>query len=83
MTQFVHLHVHSHYSILDGMSKVPDLVDKCRKTGMNAIALTDHGNMYGIKDLCDYVKKVNGESKAKLGDLQKALKKVGDEADKV
>ncbi|HQJ91024.1 MAG TPA: PHP domain-containing protein, partial [Paludibacteraceae bacterium] len=65
------------------MSKVPDLVDKCRKTGMNAIALTDHGNMYGIKDLCDYVKKVNGESKAKLGDLQKALKKAGDEADKV
>jgi len=64
------------------MSKVPDLVDKCRKTGMNAIALTDHGNMYGIKDLCDYVKKVNGASKAKLGDLQKDLKKAGDDAEK-
>ncbi|MBR1922280.1 MAG: DNA polymerase III subunit alpha [Paludibacteraceae bacterium] len=59
---FTHLHVHSHYSILDGMSKVPDLVDKCLQTGMHAIALTDHGNMYGIKELLDYCKKVNKES---------------------
>ncbi len=56
---FTHLHVHSHYSVLDGMSKVPDLVDKCIRTGMNAIALTDHGNMYGIKEFLDYCKKVN------------------------
>ena len=59
MKNFVHLHVHSHYSVLDGMSKVPDLVDKCLRTGMNAIALTDHGNMYGIKELLDYCKKIN------------------------
>ncbi len=58
-TKFTHLHVHSHYSILDGMSKVPDLVDKCKRNGMYALALTDHGNMYGIKELTDYVKKVN------------------------
>ena len=57
---FTHLHVHSHYSVLDGLSKVPDLVNKCLKTGMNAIALTDHGNMYGIKELLDYCAKVNG-----------------------
>ena len=56
---FTHLHVHSHYSLLDGMSKVEDIVDKCIATGMNAVALTDHGNMYGIKDLLDYTKGIN------------------------
>ena len=60
---FTHLHVHSHYSVLDGMSKVPDLVDKCLKTGMTSIALTDHGNMYGIKELLDYCKGVNKKRK--------------------
>ena len=56
---FTHLHVHSHYSLLDGLSKVEEIVDKCIASGMNAVALTDHGNMYGIKDLLDYCKKVN------------------------
>ena len=56
---FTHLHVHSHYSLLDGLSKVEEIVDKCIATGMNAVALTDHGNMYGIKDLLDYCKNVN------------------------
>ena len=56
---FTHLHVHSHYSLLDGLSKVEEIVDKCLATGMNAVALTDHGNMYGIKDLLDYCKSVN------------------------
>ena len=60
---FTHLHVHSHYSLLDGLSKVEEIVDKCLATGMNAVALTDHGNMYGIKDLLDYCKKVNKERK--------------------
>lgn len=50
MNKFVHLHVHSHYSVLDGMSKVEDLVRKAYKNGMNAMALTDHGVMYGIKE---------------------------------
>lgn len=70
---FIHLHVHSHYSVLDGMSKVPDLVDKCRANGMHAMALTDHGNMFGIKELTDYANKVNGASKKKLKELQKKL----------
>ncbi len=61
---FTHLHVHSHYSVLDGMSKVTDIVDKCLRTGMNAVALTDHGNMYGIKELLDYCKSVNKARKA-------------------
>ena len=61
---FTHLHVHSHYSLLDGLSKVEEIVDKCLATGMNAVALTDHGNMYGIKDLLDYCKGVNKKLKA-------------------
>jgi DNA polymerase-3 subunit alpha len=44
---FVHLHCHSHYSLLDGASRIPELVDRARSLGMNALALTDHGNLYG------------------------------------
>ena len=65
---FTHLHVHSHYSVLDGMSKVPDLVDKAIRTGMPAIALTDHGCMYGIKELLDYCKKANKKLKEKAAE---------------
>ena len=72
---FTHLHVHSHYSILDGMSKVPDLVDKCIKNGMYSIALTDHGNMFGIKEFADYVNKVNGKVKDKIKEQEALLKK--------
>ena len=56
---FTHLHVHSCYSLLDGMATVHDIVDKCIASGMNAVALTDHGNMYGIKELLDYCKFIN------------------------
>ena len=56
---FVHLHVHSHYSLLDGMAKIPDMVNKAVTTGMKAMALTDHGNMFGIKEFYDYVSKKN------------------------
>ena len=45
--QFVHLHCHSHYSLLDGLSKIPDLVVRAKELGMTALALTDHGVMYG------------------------------------
>jgi DNA polymerase-3 subunit alpha len=44
---FVHLHCHSHYSLLDGASRIPELVERARSQGMNAIALTDHGNLFG------------------------------------
>lgn len=74
---FTHLHVHSHYSILDGMSKVPDLIKKCKKLGMYSMALTDHGNMYGIKDLTDSVKKENGKVKDAIKEQEQILQNDG------
>ena len=61
MEDFVHLHVHSQYSLLDGQSSIKGMVDKAVADGMRGMALTDHGNMYGIKELYDYCKKVNKE----------------------
>ena len=56
---FTHLHVHSQYSLLDGKASIPELVDKAIADGMKGIALTDHGNMFGIKEFFNYVKKKN------------------------
>ena len=50
-SNFIHLHTHSHYSLLDGLSKIPDMVKKAKQNGMNALAITDHGNMYGAIEL--------------------------------
>ena len=63
MEDFVHLHVHTQYSILDGQSKIPHLVDKAIKDGMKGMAVTDHGVMFGIKELTDYCAKVNKDRK--------------------
>ena len=63
MEDFVHLHVHTHYSILDGQSKVQYLVDKAVKDGMKGMAITDHGVMFGIKEFSDYCNKINKERK--------------------
>ena len=54
---FVHLHTHSHYSLLDGMNKIPELVSRAKKFGMEAIALTDHGSMYGAIEFYKECKK--------------------------
>lgn len=59
MKPFVHLHVHSQYSILDGQASIQGLVDKAVSDGMKAIALTDHGNMFGVKEFFNYVGKKN------------------------
>ncbi len=59
MEDYIHLHVHTHYSILDGQSKVSNLVDKAIKNGMKGMAITDHGVMYGIKEFADYCASVN------------------------
>src|ERR1700704_2022371 len=47
MQPFVHLHCHTHYSLLDGASRVPELIERVKDLGMNAVAMTDHGNLYG------------------------------------
>ncbi len=57
MIPYTHLHVHSQYSILDGAASVAGLVSKAKNDGMSAIALTDHGNMFGIKDFHETCKK--------------------------
>lgn len=77
MPYFTHLHVHSHFSILDGMSKVPDLVKKCKKNGMYAMALTDHGNMFGIKELADTVNKENKKIDESVVEMEKLINTLG------
>src|SRR3989338_158642 len=47
MSKFAHLHTHSHYSLLDGLSKIDDIVARTKELGMDSIALTDHGVLYG------------------------------------
>jgi DNA polymerase III subunit alpha len=59
MNSFVHLHVHSQYSILDGQASIAGLVDKALSDGMKAIALTDHGCMFGVKEFFNYIDKKN------------------------
>ena len=59
MEDFVHLHVHTYYSILDGQSSIKRLVDKAVGNGMRGMAITDHGDMFGIKEFHDYVGGIN------------------------
>ena len=63
MQDFIHLHVHTYYSILDGQSSIAKLVDKAVANGMKGMAVTDHGDMFGIKEFFDYCNKVNGGRK--------------------
>ena len=58
---FIHLHVHTQYSVLDGQASVSALVDKAIADGQPALAITDHGNMFGIKEFFNYAKKVNSK----------------------
>lgn len=76
MYPFIHLHVHTQFSVLDGQASVPALVDKAIANGMKGLAITDHGNMFGIKEYYNYVKKKNG----KTNDAIKAAKKSLDAA---
>lgn len=73
MPQFVHLHVHSQYSILDGQASIQRLVDKAMADGQPGIAITDHGDMFGIKEFYNYVKKVKGKLKDKAAECEKHL----------
>ena len=71
MSKFVHLHVHSQYSILDGQASIQRLVDKAMADGQPGIAVTDHGDMFGIKEFYNYVKKQNGKKHDKIKTLKK------------
>ena len=73
MHKFVHLHVHSQYSVLDGLSTIGGLVKKAVADGMPALALTDHGNMFGAKEFFNAVKKHNGKVKDGIKKAQAAL----------
>ena len=73
MQDFVHLHVHTQYSLLDGQASVSRLVDKAMKDGMRGIAVTDHGNMFGIKEFTNYVNKKNSGPKGEIKDLKKKM----------
>ena len=76
MQDFVHLHVHSQYSLLDGMASIPKLVDKAIADGMRGMAITDHGNMMGVKELFNYTNKKNGPVKDEIKGLKEQLAKL-------
>ena len=64
MTDFVHLHVHTQYSLLDGQASIANLLKKASADGMRGMAITDHGNMMGVKEFFNACKKLNKERKA-------------------
>ena len=82
MQDFVHLHVHTQYSILDGQASIPKLVDKAMKDGMRGMAVTDHGNMMGIKEFFNYVTKKNSGTNGDIKTWKKriALLEKGEDA---
>lgn len=76
MHDYVHLHVHTQYSILDGQASVSKLVDKAISDGMRGLAITDHGNMMAIKEFFDYSSKVIGNGKKALKVAQDKLEEL-------
>ena len=66
MRDFVHLHLHTEYSLLDGAARIDRLFKKARSLGMRSVAITDHGNMFGIKDFFDIASKEN-KARSKAG----------------
>ncbi len=81
MHDFVHLHVHSQYSILDGQASIQRLVDKAIDDGMRGIALTDHGNMFGVKEFWNYVKKKNCARRDKLKQVKAQIEELQAQVD--
>lgn len=78
MSQFVHLHVHSQYSLLDGQAPITAIVDKAMADGMPGVAITDHGVMYGIKEFINYVNKKNKPVLGEIKDAKKRLKELAE-----
>ncbi|MDE6588712.1 MAG: DNA polymerase III subunit alpha [Paramuribaculum sp.] len=81
MTPFIHLHVHTQYSLLDGQASIANLVDKAMADGMPGLAITDHGNMFGIKEFFNLVKKKNGKTTGAIKEAEAAAAKAREEGD--
>ncbi len=78
MIPFVHLHVHSQYSLLDGQASIDALIEKAQTDGMPGMALTDHGSMFGIKEFYNKVQKKNSKHLATIKDCENELRKLND-----
>jgi DNA polymerase-3 subunit alpha len=74
MSKFVHLHVHTQFSILDGASSVKGLISRAKALGMRAVAVTDHGNMFGIKEFINNVGKVNEPINSEIKTIKDQIK---------
>lgn len=74
MTPFVHLHVHSQYSILDGQASISTIISKAMDDGMPGIALTDHGAMFGIKEFYNTLKAKKKKIKSEIADVNLRIK---------
>ena len=69
---FVHLHCHSHFSLLDGASPIDGLVERAKELGMNALALTDHGNLHGALEFYTVAKDAGHQSDHRLRGLRRS-----------
>lgn len=78
MEPFVHLHVHSQYSLLDGQASIDALIEKAQGDGMPGMALTDHGSMFGIKEFYNKVQKKNSKHLSIIKDCENELRKLND-----
>ncbi|MCD8166976.1 MAG: DNA polymerase III subunit alpha [Bacteroides sp.] len=76
MQDFVHLHVHTQFSMLDGQASIPALVEKAMKDGMKGIAITDHGNMFGVKEFYNHIKKKNSGPNGEIKKLKKRIEEI-------
>ncbi|MDR0700210.1 MAG: DNA polymerase III subunit alpha [Tannerella sp.] len=76
MEPFIHLHVHTQFSLLDGQAPIDSLIEKAQRNGMKALAVTDHGNMFGIKEFYNKVKKKNSKHSGTINDCEKELQQL-------
>ena len=76
MEPFIHLHVHTQYSLLDGQAPIDALIEKAQKDGMRAIAMTDHGNMFGIKEFYNKTKKKNSKHLGIIKDCEREMQQL-------
>jgi len=76
MKPFIHLHVHTQFSLLDGQASIDALIEKASNDGMKAFAITDHGNMFGVKEFFNKVKKKNSKHAGIIKDCEKELQQL-------